>query len=135
MSASAAGTTDAPGRNVRQKAGLNRSILDQGWSAWAEQLRYKLEWRGGQLILVNPAYTSQRCALFGHTHADNRHGEHFRCLACSHENHADSNAARNILAAGLAVLAGTPGYAVVEDAGQSAGPLKRLPTEERAYAI
>jgi putative transposase len=25
------GTADQPGRNVRQKTGLNRSILDQGW--------------------------------------------------------------------------------------------------------
>ena len=123
MSASAAGDETAPGRNVRQKAGLNRSILDQGWSRWATQLDYKLDWRGGLLIGVNPAYTSQRCSVCGHVHADNRKGELFRCLACGHTDHADVNAARNILAAGLAVLAGQgeipTGYAVVEDAVQS----------------
>ncbi|ENT3830761.1 RNA-guided endonuclease InsQ/TnpB family protein, partial [Escherichia coli] len=31
MSKSAAGTVSQPGRNVRAKSGLNRSILDQGW--------------------------------------------------------------------------------------------------------
>jgi len=31
MSASAKGTVEQPGRNVRAKSGLNKSILDQGW--------------------------------------------------------------------------------------------------------
>ena len=31
MTATAAGTAEAPGRNVAAKAGLNRSILDAGW--------------------------------------------------------------------------------------------------------
>lgn len=43
MTASAKGTADAPGRNVRQKAGLNRSILNQGWHAFETMLAYKLE--------------------------------------------------------------------------------------------
>ena len=99
-------------------------------------LLYKLVWRGGQLIAVPPAYTSQTCSVCGHVHRDNRKGEVFRCLACGHADHADVNAAKNILAAGLAVLAGSPdsGHAGVEDSGQSARPVKRQPTEERAYA-
>ncbi len=134
MSASAAGDADSPGRNVRQKTGLNRSILDQGWSAWASMLEYKLDWRGGQLVKVPPAYTSQACAVCGHVHSGNRKGELFRCLACGHTDHADVNAAKNILAAGLAVLAGEPSQAGVEDAGQSARPVKRQPTKECADA-
>ena len=137
MSASATGDATTPGRNVRQKAGLNRSILDQGWAAWASMLQYKLDWRGGELIKVPPAYTSQTCAVCGHVHADNRKGDVFRCLGCGHTDQADVNAAKNILAAGLAVLAGRgnpTGYAGVEDAGQSDRPMKRQPTEERSYA-
>ncbi len=134
MTASAAGDAGTPGRNVRQKAGLNRSILDQGWSEFARQLEYKLGWRGGQLIRVPAAYTSQRCSACGHVHADNRQGERFRCLACGHTDHADVNAAKNILAAGLAVLAGADqsasGRAGVEDAVLSDRPGKRQPTEE-----
>jgi len=52
MSASAAGTLELHGRNVRAKAGLNRSILDQGWSEFRRQLEYKQEWRGGWVIAV-----------------------------------------------------------------------------------
>ncbi|ENF6615953.1 transposase, partial [Escherichia coli] len=62
MSKSAAGTVSQPGRNVRAKSGLNRSILDQGWYEMRRQLEYKQLWRGGQVLAVPPAYTSQRCA-------------------------------------------------------------------------
>lgn len=130
MSASAKGDAESPGRNVNAKSGLNRSILDQGWHTFKVQLGYKLQWRGGQLILVPPQYTSQTCSVCGHVHADNRKGEKFRCLECGHEDHADINAAKNILAAGHAVLSGEQtGHAVVEDAAQSGRPGKRLPTE------
>ena len=138
MTASAAGTADAPGCRVRQKAGLNRSILDQGWGEFGRHLEYKLPWRGGQLIKVPAAYTSQTCSACGHVHADNRRDEQFRCLACGHTDHADVNAAKNILAAGLAVLAGAvqtaPSRALVEDAVLSDRPMKREPAEELAHA-
>ena len=47
MTGSAAGTVDEPGKNVRQKAGLNRSILDQAWGEARRQLDYKTAARGG----------------------------------------------------------------------------------------
>lgn len=130
MTRSASGTADIPGRNVRQKAGLNRSILDQGWYSFRVMLGYKLEQRGGEVVLVPTQYTSQKCACCGFTDSGNRKGEAFRCLACGHEDHADVNAAKNILAAGHAVLSGrNAGCAVVEDAVQSGRPVKRLPAE------
>jgi putative transposase len=106
MSASARGTAAAPGKNVKAKAGLNRSILDQGWSELRRQLGYKLKANGGQLIAVNPAYTSQTCSACGHCEKDNRQSQAlFACVACGHTEHADINAAKNILAAGLAASA------------------------------
>ncbi len=80
MSKSAAGTVSQPGRNVRAKSGLNRSILDQGWYEMRRQLEYKQLWRGGQVLAVPPAYTSQRCACCGHTAKENRLSQSkFRC--------------------------------------------------------
>ncbi len=67
MSKSAKGTAERPGRNIRAKSGLNRSILDQGWYEMRRQLEYKQLWRGGQVLAIPPAYTSQRCACCGHT--------------------------------------------------------------------
>jgi putative transposase len=134
MSRSARGEAETPGTNVRQKAGLNRSILDQGWSEFARQLAYKLEWRGGQPILINPRNTSRTCHCCGYTDEMNRKGEVFHCLACGHEAHADVNAAKNILAAGHAVLAGN-GHADVEDTAQSGRPVKRQPVLEVEHVV
>jgi putative transposase len=61
MTASAAGSIEAPGKNVAAKSGLNRSILDQGWGMFARLLGYKLAERGGELQFVNPAFTSRTC--------------------------------------------------------------------------
>ena len=106
MSKSAKGTAEQHGRKVKAKSGLNRSILDQGWYEMRRQLEYKQQWRGGQVIAVPPAYTSQRCACCGHTAKENRQSQsRFECLACGYKENADINGARNILAAGHAVLA------------------------------
>ena len=85
------------------KAGLNRSILDAGWGTLLAMLTYKAEDAGRELIVVNPRFTSQRCATCGHIDARNRHDTVFRCLGCGHTDHADVNAAVNILGAGLAL--------------------------------
>lgn len=109
MSKSAAGTVSQPGRNVRAKSGLNRSILDQGWYEMRRQLEYKQLWRGGQVLAVPPAYTSQRCACCGHTAKENRLSQSkFVCQVCGYTANADVNGARNILAAGHAVLVCSP---------------------------
>jgi putative transposase len=106
MTASAKGTLEAPGRNVKAKAGLNRVILDKGFGEIRRQLDYKCRWYGSTLVAVNPAYTSQRCSECGHTEAGNRKTQSsFVCLACGHTENADQNAAKNILAAGQAVRA------------------------------
>lgn len=98
MTRSARGTVEAPGRNVRAKAGLNRSILDAGWSGLAEKLRYKLEERGGLLVEVPAAYSSQTCSACGVVDAASRRTQAaFCCTACGHSENADTNAARVIL--------------------------------------
>lgn len=98
MSASAKGTAEAPGKNVRQKAGLNRAILDQGWSMFSRFLGYKLADRGGRLIEVPAAYTSQTCAECGFVDAASRLDQvRFACTGCGREANADMNAAINIL--------------------------------------
>lgn len=123
MSKSAAGTVSQPGRNVRAKSGLNRSILDQGWYEMRRQLEYKQLWSGGQVLAVPPAYTSQRCVCCGHTAKENRLSQSkFRCQVCGYTANADVNGARNILAAGHAVLA-------CGEMVQSGRSLKQEPTE------
>ena len=106
MSASAKGSVEEPGRSVKAKSGLNKSILDQGWFQFRRQLDYKLFWRGGMLVEVKPRYTSQRCSCCGHTAKENRASQDvFRCQECGHEENADVNAAKNILTVGQTGLA------------------------------
>jgi IS605 OrfB family transposase len=106
MSASAKGTIEEPGKSVKAKSGLNKSILDQGWFQFRRQLDYKLFWRGGMLVEVNPKHTSQRCSSCGHTAKENRVSQAvFFCQVCGHEENADVNAARNILTVGQTGMA------------------------------
>lgn len=97
IAASAKGTAVAPGRNVRQKTGLNRAILDTGWG----ELRQMLGYKAGQLIAVDPAYASQTCAECGAVDGRSRRSRAtFACVHCGHTDNAGVNAARNILASG-----------------------------------
>ena len=106
MSASASGSLEKPGRNVRAKSGLNKAILDQGWYEFRRQIGYKLTWLGGTLLLVPPRNTSLTCNNCGCIDKGNRISQaQFKCVSCGHVDNADFNAAKNILAAGQAVSA------------------------------
>ena len=106
MSKSAKGSIESPGRNVKAKSGLNKSIIDQGWGIFCNLLNYKLSWLGGELHYVNPQYTSQKCPSCSNIDSQNRPSQsQFQCRKCYYENHADNVGALNILAAGLAVIA------------------------------
>jgi putative transposase len=83
MTASAKGTVAEPGRNVRQKAGLNRSILNQGWFGFETILAYKLAERGGACGCIDKGSRESQAR--------------FACVRCGHEAHADTNAALEIL--------------------------------------
>ena len=100
MTRSAKGTKDKPGRNVRAKAGLNRSIMEQGWGLFAQRLTAKAPQR---VEKVPAAYTSQRCSRCGIVDRNSRKSQAlFCCTSCNHTANADVNAAMNI-AAGWAV--------------------------------
>ena len=106
MSRSATRTQEAPGAKVRAKAGLNKSILDQGWYEFRRLLTYKQKWLGGRVLLVSPVNTSRTCSKCKNVAAENRVSQaQFHCIVCGACENADLNAAKNILAAGLAVLA------------------------------
>jgi len=102
MTRSAKGTRENPGRNVRQKAGLNRGILRSGWGLLVRRLEQKAP---GRVEKIKPHFTSQRCSACGQVDGKSRESQAvFRCTACGFACNADVNAARNI-AAGHAVTA------------------------------
>jgi putative transposase len=106
MTGSAKGTLDAPGKNVAAKAGLNKAILDQGWYEFQRQLTYKEQWMGGHVVLINPVNTSRTCSDCKHVAKESRRSQAiYECVNCGNSDNADLNAAKNILAAGHAVIA------------------------------
>ena len=130
MMRSAKGTAEKPGRNVRAKSGLNRSIADVGWGEIRRQLEYKSQWRGGRLIEVDPRNTSRQCRICKHTAKENRATQAlFSCIACGHTEHADTHAAKNILAR-AGIPAETAGYARGGD--RVCDPMKRERLHENA---
>ncbi|MCK5649574.1 MAG: transposase, partial [Gammaproteobacteria bacterium] len=89
MTKSAKGDRDNHGKMVKQKSGLNRVILDQGWGMFKTFLEYKQLWSGGQVLFVDPKYTSQTCPVCQHRSKDNRQTQaEFECVLCGHKEHA-----------------------------------------------
>jgi len=92
---------------ARAKAGLSRGILASCWGRLAQRLDEKAAASGVTVIYVDPRFTSQQCHLCSHTAKENRESQAvFVCVKCGHEDHADRNAARNILARGLVAVGG-----------------------------
>lgn len=105
MSASAKGTAEEHGKNVKQKSGLNRAILDQSWFEFRRQLDYKTQWLGGFLVAVPPQNTSRICPCCGHTAKENRETQaHFECVECGYMENADVVGAMNVLTRGRAIV-------------------------------
>ncbi|WP_456326470.1 zinc ribbon domain-containing protein [Palaeococcus sp. (in: euryarchaeotes)] len=82
---------------MRQKAGLNRSILRQSWGLFLRLLEYKLKFSGGELIFVNPNHTNQRCPRCGLASKSNRKSQSlFVCENCGYRDNTDHVAAVNV---------------------------------------
>ncbi len=98
MSKKAKGSIENPNMRSSPKSGLNRSILQQSWGKFFELLEYKLKRNGGELIRVDPKYTSQKCSCCGHISKENRQSQaKFECVECGTQKNADYNASLNIL--------------------------------------
>ena len=102
MTGSAKGTAEEPGTRVRQKAGLNREILSQGWYGFKQKFEYKCAWNDRIFTPVPARWTSTTCGNCGHSEKANRPTqERFHCRKCNYEANADANAAENIRRRGI----------------------------------
>lgn len=98
MSSSARGTLENPGKRVRQKAGLNRSILDAAPGEFRRQLTYKTSWYGSKLAVLDRWFPSSKtCSMCGWRNPSLTLSDRaFRCGNCETTIDRDLNAARNI---------------------------------------
>ncbi|WTW24002.1 transposase [Streptomyces sp. NBC_00019] len=96
MTRSARGTLAEPGTKVAQKAGLNRSILAQGWGLLRQRTGHKAP---GRVEDVPAPFTSLRCSACGWIEKKSRKSQaDFVCVSCGFTCNADENASINIAA-------------------------------------
>jgi putative transposase len=98
---------DLPVRNMVRSHSLARAISDASWSEFRRQLEYKADWHGRTVIAVDRFYPSSKtCSACGKIAAKLPLSiRDWTCAACGTLHDRDVNAAINIRAAGLAVLA------------------------------
>lgn len=91
----------------KAKNGMNRSIRDASWSMFRTMLEYKADWYGRRLIVIDRWYpSSQTCSTCGkRTGCKPLNIRSWTCPYCGTHQDRDVNAAKNIQAAGLAVIA------------------------------
>ena len=94
-------------KNMVRNRHLARVIADCGWGEFRRQLEYKCERAGRELIVIDRWYPSSKtCSACGHLLAElSLSNRHWTCPSCGSRHDRDINAAKNILAAGLAASA------------------------------
>ncbi|MEE1761071.1 RNA-guided endonuclease TnpB family protein [Streptomyces sp. SP18BB07] len=101
LAASARGTCDKPGKNVKVKARFNRYLLDAGLGSLRNQLAYKTAWYGSQLVVLDKAEpvasTCAKCTERNPSSAPSR--STFHCLSCGAVVHRHENSTANIVRA------------------------------------
>jgi putative transposase len=88
--------------NIRAlaRSRLAKSILDASWSAFLDILSCKAASAGGQVIRINPRFTTQQCAKCGEYVQKSLSVRTHICPSCGYVADRDVNAAQNILRAG-----------------------------------
>jgi putative transposase len=134
MTASAKGTISEPGRRVKAKSGLNKSLLDKGPALYKNRCVQIAAQEGKTILDVNPVNSSVECATCSHVSKANRPSrDRFVCESCGNVDHADSNASKVIKKRGRKLIAsiilrfisppGTGGATRVEE---PMAPVKRV---------
>lgn len=106
MSCSATGTVEEPGKNVAQKRGLNREIMDTAGAALFQKIAYKVMETGGQFLeaptaRIKPSQTCPHCGSQVKKTLDERT---HHCDACGHEEDRDAASALVVLKWALGTL-------------------------------
>ena len=116
---------------------LARAISDCGWGEFRRQLAYKCERSGRELVVIDRWYPSSKtCSACGHRLAElSLSTRHWTCPSCRSRHDRDINAAKNILAAGLAVARGSPGDACGADVRHSGSCRVRSAVKQEPWPV
>ncbi len=121
---------------VRNRS-LAKSISDCGWGTFRQMLEYKAARAGRHLTVVDRWYPSSKtCSVCGHLLASlSLSTRTWQCPSCGTRHDRDINAAKNILAAGLAVAGGNPGDACGADIRRHGTPRPRSAVKQEPQPV
>jgi putative transposase len=104
-------------KNMVRNRRVSKAISDCGWGTIRAMLEYKAARYGRRVIVIDRWFPSSKtCSACGHLLAElSLDVRHWTCPSCGTRHDRDINAAKNILAAGLAVAGGNPGHACGAD--------------------
>jgi putative transposase len=124
-------------KNMVRNRRLSRAISDCGWGEFRRQLDYKCERAGRQLVVIDRWYPSTKmCSACGFVLAElPLKVRAWRCPSCRTRHDRDLNAAKNILAAGLAAARGDPGDACGADVSHSETPPVRSAVKQEPQPV
>ena len=104
------------------KTKLAKSVLDSGWSAFRTMLKYKCDHAAVGFDEVSESYSTQECytchARTGPKGLTDLTVRQWVCSGCGAQHDRDTNAAKNILARGLALMADF-GFCQIAIAGEA----------------
>ena len=123
--------------NMVRNRKLARVISDCGWGAFRQMVGYKAARAGRTVIAVNRFFPSSKtCSACGHLLAElSLKTRHWTCPSCGTRHDRDLNAAKNILAAGLAVAGGSPGDACGADVRHPGSPPVRSAVKQEPRPV
>jgi putative transposase len=124
-------------RNMVRNRRLARVISDCGWGEFRRQLAYKCERAGRELVVIDRWYPSSKtCVACGHLLTElSLSTRDWTCPKCRARHDRDINAAKNILAAGLAVARGNPGDACGADVRHSGSSRVQLAVKQEPQPV
>lgn len=124
--------------NMVRNRSLAKAISDCGWGEFRRQLAYKADRAGRTVVVIDRWYPSSKtCSACGHLLAElSRSTRHWTCPGCRTLHDRDVNAAKNIVAAGLAVAREKdPGYACGGDVRRSGATPARSPVKQEPQPV
>ena len=123
--------------NMIRNRSLAKAICDCGWGSFRRMLAYKAARAGRHLIVIGRWYPSSKtCSACGHVLAAlSLHTRTWQCPSCRTRHDRDINAAKNILAAGLAVAGGNPGDACGADVRHSGSSRVRSAVKQEPSGV
>ena len=124
-------------KNMARNRKLAKAISDCGWGTFRAMAEYKAARYRRQVITADRWYPSSKtCSACGHLLADlSLKTRTWQCPSCGTRHDRDINAAKNILAAGLAVAGDNPGHACGADVRPQGNPLRQSAVKQEPRPV